>query len=255
MSGPFKDHFSGNSAGYAAYRPRYPAALAHHLAALAPGRSLAYDAGCGSGQLSVLLAAEFDRVVASDASAQQIAKAEPAPRVEYRVAPAQDSGLPAASTDLVTAAQAAHWFDLPAFYAEARRIGRPGAALALVTYGILTFDDPAFDTAFTHFYGEVVGPYWPFERRHVESGYRTLDFPFPELDVPALSIEVAWDLAAFLGYVGTWSAVKEARAAIGEAPLADFASRMADLWGDGAAVRPIRFPLSVRAGRIHPPAV
>ena len=57
------------------------------------------------------------------------------PRVEYRVAPAERSGLPDAAVDLVTLALAAHWFDLPRFYAEVRRVGRPRTAIALISSG------------------------------------------------------------------------------------------------------------------------
>src|SRR3954471_1174634 len=134
----FKDHFSSRAADFAAYRPTYPPELVDYLASVCPTSNLALDCGCGTGQLAVLLADRFKRVIATDASAQQIENAEPRERVTYRVAPAERSGLPDASADLVVAAQAAHWFDQPAFYAEARRVGRPGAILALVTYGVMT---------------------------------------------------------------------------------------------------------------------
>jgi ubiquinone/menaquinone biosynthesis C-methylase UbiE len=134
----FKDHFSSRAADYAAYRPTYPPELVDYLASVCPTSNLALDCGCGTGQLAVLLADRFKRVIATDASAQQIENTEPRERVTYRVAPAERSGLPDASADLVVAAQAAHWFDQPAFYAEARRVGRPGAILALVTYGVMT---------------------------------------------------------------------------------------------------------------------
>src|SRR5579872_1342582 len=155
----FKDHFSELAAGYAAHRPTYPRALVDYLAGIAPAQRLAWDCGCGSGQLSTLLAEPFEQVVATDASAEQIASAVPADRVEYRVAPAEASGLSDASVDLVTVAQAAHWFDLPAFYAEARRVARPGAGIALVTYGIMEVDDET-DRVTMPFYYDVLKGYW-----------------------------------------------------------------------------------------------
>jgi len=160
----FKDHFSTRSAEYAAYRPTYPRALVDFLADAAPGTELALDCGCGTGQLSVLLGERFAHVVATDASEKQIENAEPHARVAYRVAPAEASGLGDSSADLVVAAQAAHWFDLPAFYAEARRVARPRGLVALVTYGIIEMDEPV-DAVVKHFYWKVVGPYWPPERR------------------------------------------------------------------------------------------
>src|SRR5689334_22090747 len=154
---PFKDHFSSRSADYAAYRPTYPRAVADYLASLCPAPDVALDVGCGTGQLSVLLAENFRSVVATDASARQIESAVPHPRVDYRVAAAERSGLPDRSVDLVTAAQAAHWFDLPAFYAEVRRVGKAGAVLALVTYGVVQAD-PEVDPVIQRFYKDVIGP-------------------------------------------------------------------------------------------------
>lgn len=245
----FKDHFSTRSADYAAYRPTYPGALVDYLAGLCRTTDCALDVGCGTGQLSVLLANRFGRVIATDASAQQIEKAEPHERVDYRAAPAESSGLPDRSVDLIAAAQAAHWFDLPAFYAEARRIGKPGAILALVTYGVLQAD-PDIDPTVQHFYKHVVGPYWPPERRHVEEGYRSFDFPFDELRAPPLAIEVHWQASDLIGYADTWSAVRGAEKALGREPIERFRRDLFDAWGDPEQRRTIRFPLSLRVGRL-----
>ncbi len=249
----FKDHFSTRSADYAAYRPRYPRALADALADACRATDCALDAGCGNGQLSVLLAERFARVIATDASAKQIEQAEPRSGVEYRVAKAEASGLPAASVDLIVAAQAAHWFDLPAFYAEVRRVGRPGALVALVTYGVLVVDD-AIREPVRHFYHDVVGPYWPPERRHVEEGYRSFDFPFEPVALPATAIEVDWRLGDFLGYADTWSAVRELEKAAGREPIEAFRRDLAGAWGDPDLRRLVRFPISVRVGRLNDPA-
>jgi SAM-dependent methyltransferase len=245
----FKDHFSAHSADYAAYRPTYPQALVSYLAELCEKTGLALDAGCGTGQLSVLLAERFSHVTATDASAQQIEKAQAHERVEYRVAPAESSGLPDQSVDLITVAQAAHWFDLPAFYAEARRIGKQGAVLALITYGVVEADAEV-GPAIGHFYKAVIGPYWPPERRHVEDGYRTFDFPFTELQAPPLAIEVQWREVDLLGYVDTWSAVREAEKTLGREPLETFRRELLNAWGDPEIRRQIRFPLSMRVGRL-----
>ena len=245
----FKDHFSARSADYAAHRPTYPRALVDYLASLCDRADVALDVGCGTGQLSVLLAERFPWVIATDASAQQIAQAEPRDNVEYLVATAASSGLPDGSVDLVTVAQAAHWFDLPAFYAEARRVGRPGAVLALITYGVLRADRDV-DPVVQHFYNDVVGPYWPPERRHVEEGYRSFDFPFDEVVAPPLAITVEWRAADLVGYADTWSAVRGAEAALGTSPIPAFAQALAAVWGDPDRRRTIRFPLSLRVGRM-----
>jgi SAM-dependent methyltransferase len=243
----FKDHFSGMAAGYAAFRPRYPAALAAWLASMAPARALAWDAGCGSGQLSVLLAQRFAEVRATDASAQQIAAAKPDPRIDYAAAPADRSGLASGSVDLVTAAQAAHWFDLPAFYAEVDRVARPGALVALIAYGALSLDIH-LDPLILGFHRGTLGDWWPPERRLVEDGYRGVDFPFREIAPPGLAIETDWSLPELLGYVATWSAVKRLREAGGAAQLDRFAEALAERWGAPEAKRRVRFPLALRVG-------
>jgi SAM-dependent methyltransferase len=249
MTAPFKDHFSGSAAGYAAYRPSYPARLAAELAAVSPGTALALDCACGTGQLSVQLADHFDAVVATDASAAQIDAAEPHERVRYLTALAEQSGLPDASVDLVTVAQAAHWFELDKFYREVRRVARPGAVLALVTYGVQHVEGDA-DPVLQRFYAETLGPYWPPERRHVEEGYRNLPFPFPPIALPALAMEVAWTAAELVGYVGTWSAVRQAEKALGASPVPAFAEALHAAWGDPQQRRRVTWPLTVRAGRI-----
>ncbi len=250
MSQIFKDHFSEKTAAYAAYRPSYPAALADFLASVAPAKALALDCGCGSGQLSVLLAKHFDVVVATDASASQVENAAPHANVTYRCAPAEHSGLEDNTVDLVVAAQAAHWFDLDAFYSEARRAGRAGAAIALVSYGPMCVDAAA-DPVIEHFYRKVIGPYWPPERRHVEDGYRSFPFPFSEVDTPELAIEVDWSLADYLGYVGTWSSVRGARKATGKDPMPAFANALSAVWGSDDVVRRVRWPIAMRVGHIE----
>lgn len=246
----FKDYFSTRSAHYAAYRPVYPLALVDFLAGLAPGRALALDCGCGSGQLSTRLAERFDHVVAIDASAQQIANAVPHSAVEYRVAPAGESGLLAASADLITAAQAAHWFDLDSFYAEARRVGRPRAILALVAYGDPYMDDEACERLMRRFYNEDVGRYWPPERRLVLNGYRELPFPFAEIEAPPFAIEVAWDLGALIGYAETWSATKAAAKALGREPTEAWRTELAEVWGAPDQKKKMWWPLFMRIGRV-----
>jgi SAM-dependent methyltransferase len=251
--GSFKDHFSNHAAGYAAHRPTYPDALVDYLAEVSPGTSLALDCGCGTGQLSVPLARRFSHIVATDASESQIANAERHPHIEYRTAPAEASGLDAGSADLVTVAQAAHWLDLPRFYDEARRVIRAGGVVALITYGLPVIDHAASQSTLERFYFDVVGGYWPPERRHVEAGYRTLEFPFPELTAPPLAIAVTWRLRDLVGYVDTWSAVRAAEKKLGRAPIEAFERDIRESWGDPDMARGVSWPLSLRIGRVTTP--
>jgi SAM-dependent methyltransferase len=151
--------------------------------------------------------------------------------------------------DLITVAQALHWLEVPVFYAEARRVLAPGGAVAVWTYGRQQVDGGAIDAAVDHYYDQVVGPYWPPERRWVETGYRTLRFPFAEVPVAPPPMTVSWTLEELLGYIGTWSATARYRSATGVDPLPLLAERLAGPWGDPAARRRIEWPLSVRAGR------
>ncbi len=243
------NHFLSGSSGYAQHRPTYPPAFAEALARLCQSRGTALDVGCGTGQLSVLLGDIFAGVVATDASPEQIAHATPHPKVRYLVSPAEEVCTPARSVDLVVAAQAAHWFDLPAFYAAARQMAAPGAIIALVTYGVMTIDDPV-DARFQQFYRHEIGPYWPAERRHVERGYADLDFPFAELPFPRSAIERDWTLDQLLGFVDTWSATRQAGAAGAEPVVLAFRSELRALWGDPARTCRVAWPLAGRIGRL-----
>jgi SAM-dependent methyltransferase len=246
----FKDHFSTGSKGYAAHRPGYPRAVAEALADRSPGRRRAWDAGCGSGQLSTVLGEVFERVEATDASAAQIAAAVPHPRVHYAVAPAEHVGLPDASVDCAVAAQAAHWFDLQAYYREVRRVLRPQGLVALVTYALM-YITPEIDQIVDRFYRGPLEGYWPAERKLVEEGYRSVPFPFAELPPPELVLEQRWDLGQVVGYIGTWSAVQALKKAGKGSEVDALVAELQQAWGDPAAVRDVRWPLTLKMGRVE----
>lgn len=242
----FADHFSTIAARYAAYRPTYPPALVDALADRTTP-DVAWDVGCGNGQLSVALAARFARVIATDPSQAQLDAAARHPRVEYRRAPAEASGLPAAIADLVVAAQAAHWFDWPRFVAEAGRVAKPGALIALVSYGRMLLDGEAGGVV-AHYYRDVVGRYWPPGREHVETGYRDLALPWPPVEAPPLEMAASWTREELLGYISTWSATVKLVETEGPAPFEALRARLAAAWPDAAA-RTIRWPLALRFAR------
>lgn len=246
----FADHFSGHASAYAKARPHYPASLFAWLAGRCSQRTLAWDAGCGNGQASVALAQHFAQVHASDPSTAQIAQATADPRVRYVVEPAEASSLIAASVDLISVAQAFHWFDHPRFFAEVRRVARPGAMVAAYSYERCSVT-PAVDTWFERLYSDVLGSYWPAQRRHVESGYRTLPFPFAELDaVPAFHLRCNWQLAQYLAYLRSWSACQKYLAQHGEDPLTALEPALLGAWGDPTTIRRVHWPLNMRVGRV-----
>jgi SAM-dependent methyltransferase len=246
----FKDRFSGHAADYRAYRPAYPAELFAFLAGAAPGRDLAWDCGTGSGQAAVALADHFAKVFATDASAEQVRNAEPHPRVEYAVGPAERCPLPDHSADLVAVAQALHWFDLDRFYAEVHRVCRPGGVLAVWTYNFHSVS-PAVDAVLHRFRADFVDLYWPPERAWVDAGYRNVPFPFADMPTPPFGMATLWDLPRVLGYLRTWSSTKAFEKARGFDPVERLAPEFAAAWGD-AGGKTVRWELALRAGRVNP---
>jgi SAM-dependent methyltransferase len=245
----FKDHFSGHAATYRTFRPGYPAGLFEAIAERSPATDAAWDCACGNGQASIGLAKHFDLVYATDASAQQIAGAEPYPRVRYSVAPAEASGLPAQSVDAVLVAQALHWFDIERFYDEVERVVRPGGLFVAVGYTDYTIN-PEIDAITLHLTTDILGPYWPSDARHLRSLYRDLPPRFPEVEMPALAIEVDWTLDQLMGYFTSWSGLQRYRAATGNDPLPDARADLAKVWGDPNRPRRVTWKLVMLTGRV-----
>jgi len=212
-------------------------------------QGVAWDCATGSGQAAIGLARHFPRVIASDASEAQIAHAIPHPAVEYRVARAEQSGLAAGSVDLVTVAQALHWLDRTAFYAEARRVLAPGGMVAAWCY-VLVRIDPAVDGVMEAFYRDTIGPYWPPERRITDERYRTIAFPFAEVATPEFTMEQALTLDELAGYVRTWSGTRRYVERNGCDPVDDLVIKLREHWADPAARRLARWPVHMRAGRV-----
>ncbi len=243
----FKDLFSRDSSSYAKFRPSYPRELIAWVAGLPRGRRLAWDCATGNGQAAALLAGYFDRVVATDASRAQLRAATRTSRVAYAAGLAEQVPLAAGQVDLVTVAQALHWFDLPRFFAELDRITAPGAALAIWGYARLRAS-PDLDAAIDRFHDETVGPYWSTERKLVDEGYRSFQLPMVEVPAPPLAIEATLTLAELLGYLRTWSAVGKYHSVHGSDPVTALEPELAACWG-AAAARRVAWPLFIRAGR------
>jgi SAM-dependent methyltransferase len=243
----FQDHFSASAAIYAKARPTSPPELYALLASLAPGRELAWDCGTGNGQAALGLAAHFQSVVATEPSAAQLAEAFAHPRIVYRQGAELAVGVPDRLADLVTAACAAHWFDLGLFYPEVRRVLRPGGLVAIWNYRVCRVS-PAIDPIIDRFYGETVGEFWPPERRMAETSYRDLHFPFAELPFQELTVRREWTLAELLAYVRTWSAVARYAKARGNDPVLSLETALVPVWGAGT--KTVTWPLGGRIGRV-----
>jgi SAM-dependent methyltransferase len=245
----FKDHFSGHAADYAKYRPDYPPELYTYLATLPGRRELAVDCATGSGQAAVGLAAHFARVVGTDGSVEQLRNAQLHARVVYVANLAEQPALKDGSVDLMTAAQAAHWFDHEKFYREVRRVLQPQGVLALWTYGMVQIT-PAVDRVVADFYAHRVGPYWPPERRWVETAYRDLPFALEEMPTPSFRLDLDWDLDALMGYISTWSAVQRYRKGTGDDPLPALRTQLESAWPASNETVPVVWPLHLKVGRV-----
>lgn len=244
----FKDHFSGHAAAYADARPRYPDGLFAWLATTTANHDAAWDCGTGNGQAALGLAAHYKRVIATDPSKEQINNAFSHEQISYRVAPAESPGLEQQSVDLVTVAQAVHWFGRPAFYKQVNQVLKPGGAIAVWCYGLCSIT-PEIDAAVQAFYTGETGAYWPSERVLIDEGYQTIEFPFKEIAVPAFSMIQHWDLPQFLAYLDTWSAVQRFVKQNGWDPVKAFGESLERLWKSSMEKRQVIWPLHIRAGR------
>lgn len=248
----FEDRFGPIATSYVKYRPHYPAMLFDQIVAAAPGLDRCWDCATGNGQAAVALAAHFAEVVATDASASQLAHAAPHDRIDYREESAERTSLPDRSVDAVTVASALHWLPRAAFYAEVRRVAKPGAVIAAWTYSALVRVTPEIDALFDGVVRGELGPHWTPAFRDVDSGYRDLAFPFEPIAVPPIAIEVAWTLEQILGHANTWSASARYHEVHGRHATQVIFEPLQRAWGDPMAVRPVSIPVYVRMGRISP---
>lgn len=246
-----QDHFSTVAATYAAARPEYPNALFDALAAHVPRGAHVWEPGCGSGQATRGLATRFAHVHATDPSAQQLgehwAQGRDDDRVSLAVEPGERTSLPDGSVGLVAVAQALHWFDLPAFFAECERVLVPGGVLAAWGYGDF-IAPPGTAAAFEAFRARIA-PFWPLGRSLVDEHYAAFDWPFGRLDAPALWLEADWTFERMLAYLASYSSVVRHRERTGTDAVARHRDALAAAWGDPAATRRLRWPLFLHLRR------
>lgn len=249
----FPDHFSSLAEDYARFRPQYPAALFDRIASEAPSRSTSWDCATGNGQAAVALAERFREVVATDASAQQIANAAPHPRIRYGVEPAERTTLPDQHVDAVVVGAALHWLDHRVFFEEVGRVAKPGAVFAAFTYTTHIELTPTIDAVVHRYTDEVLADHWTRHIQLVRDGYQSIDIPFAELNPPALSIVESWSFERTLGVLGTWSAAGRYRAVTGNAATDEIREDLARAWMESAPIdQPLQvtLPLAIRMARI-----
>jgi SAM-dependent methyltransferase len=241
--------FATEAAQYAHLRPTYPEELFAFLSTTVASRETAWDCATGNGQAATHLAGYFGRVIATDESAQMLAQAPRNPRIEYRVAEAEDSGIDARSVDLVTVASAIHWFDLGRFYAEVRRVVRPGGIIAAWTYYTPVFGKK-IDAIIEHLARDVLADYWDERLHYVVDEFHDLPFPFEPVEAPPFRTDMRWSMEDLLGYFETWSSSVKYREATGARPTDLIRGDLARAWGDPDRKRDLHFPLYMRLGRV-----
>lgn len=246
----FKDHFSLQAEDYSVYRPEYPAELYAWLGSLCPEQSLAWDCATGNGQAAVALTNHFSYVIGTDASESQIYRAMIYPRVEYEVALAHQSPLADHSADLITVAQALHWFDFAAFFDEVKRVAKANGVLAVWCYELHHISPPV-DAVIQRYYQDIVGDCWPPERRHIEQAYSQIDFPFEPIKAPGCTMSKQWTFKHLVGYLGTWSATQQYIQRHGEDPRSLILEDLQTAWG-GDDTKTVTWPVTVKSFRINP---
>lgn len=242
-----KDLFSNQAADYAKYRPTYPQALYDNIYSHVKRFDMAWDSATGNGQAAAALAAKFSKVMATDLSEKQLLQAEFKPNITYTVCLAEKTPFPQHCFDLVTVAQALHWFDFPLFYPELRRVLKPEGIFAAWSYGLPQVT-PSVDSVVEHLYQERLLPYWDERRRFIDEEYKTIPFPLKKLAVPELAIELEWTRAHFVNYLGkTWSAVKTCEQKTGINPVGEILPEFESAWGEDRP-RTILWPIYLLLG-------
>ena len=244
----FKDHFSTQAKLYAKYRPHYPHELYDFLFSIVPGLKLAWDCATGNGQVAVQLAKRFEQVIATDASESQINNATPAERVTYKVEPAEKTSFANQSVELITVAQALHWFDHDRFFAEVKRVLAPCGIIAVWTYE--HFMLPAIpDRLVLKYHDEILKGFWPPERKHVGTRYEDIPFPFEEIETPPFQMKHRWKFEQLLGYLGSWSASQNFYEAKGYNPLDEIRDELLSHWGNPEETKEITWNIPIKVGR------
>ena len=243
-----KDNFSSGSDKYARYRPAYPPEFFDFLNPLLPVKETAWDCGTGNGQVAHELAKTFDRVFATDISRSQIDNAVQADNIQYSIQPAEQTNFENNSFDLIVIAQAIHWFEFKKFYAEVRRTAREHAVICVVGYGLIKISEQ-IDLIIANFYENVVGKYWDAERKYIDEAYRTIPFPFSEIQTPSFVNAQEWTLEHLIGFLNTWSAVKHFINQEGYNPVEQVRAEIAELW-EREAIKTVHFPIIQRIGRV-----
>jgi len=241
-----KDNFSVQAAAYAAYRPHYPAEMIKYILSFVSSKDAALDLATGNGQVAAALAPFFNKVYATDISAKQLDNAKKEHNIYYSVGRAEDTGFQDEAFDLITVAQAVHWFEFDAFYREIKRILKPDGLFAILGYGLLQTNEAA-DAVIWRLYRDILGNYWDAERHYIDENYTTIPFPLQELEAKSFNNKFTWTFEQLIGYFNTWSAVQHYIKEHGNNPIDLIKDELKAVWQ--ASEQQVNFPLLLRMGR------
>jgi hypothetical protein len=244
-----KDYFSGHSKIYAAFRPSYPQAVYDFILRYVPGKITAWDCATGNGQVAKVLSEYFKKVDATDISQQQLDRAYQADNIYYATSAAEKTSFTDNQFDLITVGQALHWFDVDAFYKEAKRVGKNKSILAIWGYSLCSVDED-IDKIFLDFYRNIVGPYWDNARKLVEEEYKNMPFPFEQITTPKFEINVSWTRNEFVGYLTSWSATQKYIKTNKINPVDAIAEQLKKYWRVDET-KTVRFPVFVKLGIVN----
>lgn len=242
-----KDLFSNHAAQYAAFRPSYPPDLFEFIFRHVKNFDLAWDAGTGNGQVARDLSKKFKKVFATDISQQQLDNAYQGENIFFEIA-GETISFPESQFDLITVAQAIHWFDRQKFYQEVKRVAKPDAILAVWGYGLLRVNDP-IDLIIHEFYTQVIGPYWDKERKLIDEHYKSIEFPFSEIEAPPFAFSFYWSIEELQGYLTTWSSVQKFIKEKQTNPVLELMMKIQPHWR--AERMEVKFPLFLRMAKIR----
>lgn len=243
-----KDLFSANAAEYAQFRPCYPRELFDFIYTQLTGFSHAWDVGTGNGQLARELSKRFKAVLATDISEQQLSAAYKTDNIHYRKQAAEEVFSQPFLFDLITVAQAIHWFDLEAFYRQVRRHLQPEGLFAAIGYGLIHCAEPLINKEIEYLYYDVLCDSWDPERKQLDKAYADIPFPFTEIRCPEFSIHVSWSLDHLCAYLSTWSALANYRNKYTGDPLQSLRGLIKNYPANREYS--FRFPVFLRAGHL-----
>ncbi|XP_057429776.1 uncharacterized protein LOC130722909 [Lotus japonicus] len=254
--------FEKQAKQYVDGRPSYPPQLFQFIASKTPSHHRAWDVATGNGQAAKSLAALYENVIATDASEKQLEFAEKISNVRYEYTPPTMSlaeleqiVAPQGTIDLVTIAQALHWFHLPTFYEQVKLVlKKPHGVIAAWRYDLPGFCDAVLDSILHQLYFFDLDPYWETKSRSVREKFLSFDFPFVPVDTDHTGpfefvMETMMDLDSLFTYIRSLSAYQTAKEKGVEILREDVVEKFKLAWGeDGQKVA--RSPIYLRIGRV-----